>query len=404
MLIETSMPVPLPIDEPIPVKRTSPDATSFAIMFALEGIARGTLITVIPLQAYAILGEARDVSTLFLVVAAVGVVTSFSIPLLVRRIGRGRVYVLGGFCLVLCAAALATDTLAGQIVGMLARGFGTACLSITLSLFIMSYIPKRELVGSEPRRYLFSAAAWSIGPSLGVFLQIQIGWWTPYAFSGVFALLLLANFWRLRLKDTPAAPHGAKPASTPIASIIRFARQPRLRLAWAISFARMCWWGVFLNYTPLFLVSAGIDPEIGGLAGSIGNGFLFLTPIWGRIASRIGIRRSIMGAFAVAGIASAVAWAMASWPLLAGAIMVSGALGATCLDALGMIPFMRAVHPYERSEMMTVWRTNQDAADFASNTALAALLSLFELPVVFLAAAAVTLALMVVSRHLPRRM
>src|SRR5262249_16894306 len=51
------------------------------------------------------------------------------------------------------------------------------------------------------------------------------------------------------------------------------------RLAWAISFARMCWWGVFLNYTPLFLVSAGIDPEIGGLAGSIGNGFLFLTPI-----------------------------------------------------------------------------------------------------------------------------
>src|SRR5262249_29640292 len=140
------------------------------------------------------------------------------------------------------------------------------------------------------------------------------------AFSGVFALLVLANFWRLGLKDTPAPPRTPKPAPNPIASIVRFARQPRLRLAWAISFARMCWWGVFLNYTPLFLVNAGIDPEIGGLAGSIGNGFLFLTPLWGRIAARIGIRRSIIAGFAVAGGTAALAWATASWPLVAGAV------------------------------------------------------------------------------------
>src|SRR6185437_14662945 len=180
---------------------------------------------------------------------AAGLVASFSIPLLVRQIGHGRVYVLGGSCLFLCAVALASETLAGQVVAMLARGFGAACLSVALSLYIMSYIPKRELVRSEPRRYLFSAAAWSLGPSLGVFLQTRLGWWTPYAFSGAFALLVLANFWRLRLKEAPVPPRSAKPPS-PLANIVRFVRQPRLRLAWAISFARMCWWGVFLNYVP----------------------------------------------------------------------------------------------------------------------------------------------------------
>src|SRR5215471_4890535 len=50
----------------------------------------------------------------------------------------------------------------------------------------------------------------------------------------------------------------------------------------------------------------------------------------------------------------------------------------------------RAVHPYERAEMMTVWRTNQDAADFACNMALAVPPSFFSLPIVFLAAGAIS--------------
>jgi hypothetical protein len=287
---------------------------------------------------------------------------------------------------------------------MLARVFAAACLNVTLSLYIMEHIRKRDLVRSEPRRYLFSAAAWTVGPSLGVFLQTQFGSATAYGFSGLFALLLLANFWRMRLTDDPGSRRTMKSAPNPLASILRFARQPRLRLAWAICFARMWWWATFLNYLPVFIVSAGIDPQIGGLMASCGNGFLFLTPLWGRLGARFGLRKTIVGAFATAGGAAILSWLAAPWPLLAGLLMVSGALGATCLDALGMIPFMRAVHPYERAEMMTVFRTNQDAADFACNAALAVLLSFFALPVVFLAAGAITLALAVVSRHLPRRM
>src|SRR5262249_57427533 len=133
------------------VKRSAPGANSFALMFALESITRALLATVIPLQAYAILGEARDVSVLLLAVALTGLVGSFTIPLLIRRIGRRWVYPLGGACLLLCAVTLATQTLWGQVVAMLARVFGTACLNITLNLYIMDYIHKRDLVRSEPR-------------------------------------------------------------------------------------------------------------------------------------------------------------------------------------------------------------------------------------------------------------
>jgi MFS family permease len=398
------MALPLQANAFTPVNRARPGATSFAIMFTLEGVARGSLSTVIPLQAFAILRDARNVSALFLVVAGVGLVGSFAIPLLVRQIGRRWVYTIGGASLILCVVALATETLAGQVIGMLARVFGGACLSVTLSLYIMEYIRKRDLVRSEPRRYLFSAVAWSVGPSLGVFLQTKFGGAAAYGFSGLFALLLLGNFWRMRLRDDPAVRPASRRRMKPLASIVRFVRQPRLRLAWAISFARMCWWGVFLNYLPVFIVNAGLDAEIGGLMASCGNGLLFLTPLWGRLGRRFGLRRTIIGAFGIAGGAAVLAWLTAAWPLLSGLFMVSGALGATCLDALGMIPFMRAVHPYERAEMMTVWRTNQDAADFACNTALAVLLSFFALPVVFLTAGAISLALAVVSRHLPRGM
>src|SRR5437879_11495821 len=93
------------IDTVVPLERAAPEATTLAVMFALESVARATLATVIPLQAYAILREARDVSALFLAVAAAGLAASFAIPLLVRHIGRRWVYPLGGVCLILCAAA-----------------------------------------------------------------------------------------------------------------------------------------------------------------------------------------------------------------------------------------------------------------------------------------------------------
>jgi MFS family permease len=382
----------------------TPGATAFAVMFALESMARASLATVIPLQAYVLFGAARDVSLAFLAVAFTGLAGSFAIPLLIRRVGRRWVYPLGGACLVLAPLLFVTETIGGQLAGMLVRVFGTACLNITLNLYIMDYIHRRDLVRSEPRKFLFAAAAWTIGPSLGVLLFYRVGAWAANGFSAFCALLVLANFWRMRLQDNAAVAKATRAQPNPLASIGRFVAQPRLRLAWAIAFGRTCWWGAFMVYGPLLMVRADEDPMLGGLMVSAGSAMLFLTPAWGRIGARLGLRRTIVGAFCVAGAATFAA-GLAGWiSLLAAALLMVGALGGTCLDAVGNIPFLRAAHPYERPQMATVFRTYMDLADLITSGVMAAVLSFFELPVVFIVSGLAAFGLAALARHLPRSM
>src|SRR5882724_10109712 len=388
----------------VPTERAAPGANSFALRFALESITRALLVTVIPLQAYAIVGAARGVSLIFLTVAFAGLAGSFVIPLLIRRIGRRWVYPLGGFCLALCPMLLVTEMLPGQVGGMLVRVFGTACLNITLNLYVMDYIHKRDLVRSEPRKFLFSAAAWTLGPSLGVFLQYRLGAWAAEGLSTLCAILVIVNFWRLRLQDHPAVTPARKPPPNPLASIGRFVRQPRLRLAWLIAFGKTCWWGVFMTYGPLFMVRSGLDPMSGALMVSAASAMLFLTPVWGRIGAQLGLRRTIVAAYAVAGATTLAAWLAAPLPVVAGLFLMLGALGGTCLDSLGNIPFLRAAHSYERPQMATVFRTYLDVADLATSGVLALLLSFYELPSVFLACAIGCSALAAIARYLPRGM
>src|SRR3546814_11851981 len=90
-------------------------------MFTLESLARASLATVIPLQAYALLQDARDVSLLYFGVGTTGLIGSFTIPLLIRRFRRRWVYSMGVAFLILAAALLATGTIVGQAFGMLIR-------------------------------------------------------------------------------------------------------------------------------------------------------------------------------------------------------------------------------------------------------------------------------------------
>jgi MFS family permease len=391
--------------EAVPLKDlAAPGATAFAVMFALESMARALLATVIPLQAYVLFGAARDVSLAFLAVALTGLAGSFAIPLLIRRIGRRWVYPLGGACLVVAPVLFVTETIGGQLAGMLIRVFGTACLNITLNLYIMDYIHRRDLVRSEPRKFLFAAAAWTIGPSLGVLLFYRVGAWAANGLSAFCALLVLANFWRLRLQDNAAVAVATRPQPNALASIGRFLAQPRLLLAWAIAFGRTCWWGAFMVYAPLLMVRSNADPMFGGIIISAGSALLFLTPLWGRIGARFGLRRTISAAFCVAG-AATIAAGFAGWiPPLAAALLLIGALGGTCLDAIGNIPFLRAAHPYERPQMTTVFRTYMDLADLITSGVMAAVLSFLDLPFVFIAAGLASFAFAALARHLPRGM
>src|SRR5690606_8125112 len=122
----------------------TPGAVVFALLFALDSMARSLLGTVVPLLALRVLGNARDVSLLFSIVGWVGVALSLFIPAIVRRYRPRWVYTIGAGLLVVAPFLLALDSLLGLAGGMLARVFAAACLLNALNLYIMAYIRKRD--------------------------------------------------------------------------------------------------------------------------------------------------------------------------------------------------------------------------------------------------------------------
>ncbi len=383
---------------------TSPGAPVFAIMFTLESVARATLATVIPLQAYAILQEARDVSLLYFAVGVIGLVGSFTIPILIRKFRRRWVYSMAAVLNIVAAGLLATGTLTGQVSGMLLRAFAVASANITLSLYIMDYIRKRDLVHAEPMRLMFSAAAWTGGPTLGVWLYQEVGRGAPELVTAVAAALLLAYFWFLRLQENPAVAAATRPPPHPLSSIRRFVSQPRLRLAWIIPFGRSCWWARFFVYPPLYMVESGQGDLAGALLVSAGNALLIFTPWVGRLAAKVGIRAVAMTSFLLAGLCTAAATLVYDYPLAVALCLLGGAAATSALDAIGNIPFMRSVRAYERPQMTTVFRTYIDFSDLLPAGLFALLLTFFDFRAVFIASALGMFAVGLIARYLPKRM
>jgi len=381
---------------------TRPGSAAFALLFTLESIARAVIATVIPLQAYALLESSRAVSVAFMAVGAAGLAGSFLIPVLIRRLQRRWVYTLGGLCLILAALLLSLGGRWSLLGGMALRVFGVACLNITLSLYIMDWIQRGELVRSEPLRLTMAAGAWTFGPALGVWLYSRYGPLAADGLSAVAALLLLATFWVLRLGDHPAIVPGRPPAQSPLASIGRFLAQPRLRLAWLIAFGRSAWWGQFFTFAPLYMVIAGYGELAAAALISLGNAMLFLNLAVGRFAARCGVRLVIVTAFLLTGACSIAAALTTGRPLATAALLLAGAFGCSALDAVGNIPFLRSVRAHERAPMTTVFRTYLDMSDLLPPMLFALLLSFFGLASVFLTAGLWMLAIGLTARLLPR--
>src|SRR3546814_10043184 len=124
-------------------------------------------------------------------------------------------------------------------------------------------------------------------------------------------------------------------------NIRRFLAQPRLRLAWLIPFARSAFWTTFFVYPPLYIVKAGGAEMLAAAMLSGGQGLLFLAPVAGRLGSRFGIRRMIMGALAFSGLLSVVAGLVSPGPVAMAVIFFDARSGPVTLDALGKTQFLR---------------------------------------------------------------
>lgn len=386
------------------VKR--PGRVVFAIMFALESFARALLATIIPLQAYALLQSARDVSLLNSFVGIAGLASSFAIPLLIRRFRRRWVYTAGLVALMTAAGLLATHTLVGQVGGMLFRAFAVAAINIALTLYVLDYIRRKDLIRMEPLRIGLSTLSWTLGPVLGVWLYSSVAIWAAEALSIAASAVLIAYFWYLRLHENPAVAASTRPPPNPFAAIRRFIAQPRLRLGWFIPFSRSTWWAMLYVYPPLYLLQTSKDQGEfwGGLLVSACNALLILAPLFGKFAHRTGIRRPIIGSFCVAGACTVAAGLLYEHPLAVALAILLGALPCVMLDTVGNIPFMRSVRPLERPQMATVFRTYIDLSDLLPGAVYSVLLTFFDIRAVFFACGLFMFVAAGVARFLPKRL
>jgi len=376
---------------------------SLAILSAIESFARAILSTVIPLQALALLGDAQRVSLFFFSISIVSLCGTLTVPWLIRHVRRRWIYSLGGCLIILSSALMAYGSLGGLAAGMVVRVFGVVALTVCLNLYIMDHIARRDLIRSEPKRLFYSAAGWSLGPVVGVWLGTAVAPSAPYLLSIACAITLLGFFWMLRLGENTFAPsRTAQP--NPLRYIRRYFAQPRLVLAWSLAIGRNVWWVMFFIYTPIYTVTTGLGALVGGLAVSIGTGFLFLMPLFGWSARRFGLRRIFIAGFLCSGATTLAVALLTGDPLLGVALLICAALGMTAIDAGGNILFLRAAHPGERPEITTVYGTYRDVADLVTPGVFAILLKVFPFASVFAATGATMFGFAYVSRWINRRL
>jgi MFS family permease len=381
-----------------------PGPATFGMMFATGAFGRALVMTLIPLEAYVLMGNERNASLMFMSVALVNLLLGFGVPALIHRFRRRRIYWACGIIAAMGPLFLAMNMAAMLPLGSLCREFAGTSLLIVQNLYIMDHIKRRDFVRSEPIRLMFQAIAWGIGPYAGIMLYNRVDPWAAYGVAMAASLAELLYFHLMGIRDMAlVAPRAAKPRS-PLRFIKRFAVQPRLRLAYAIAFSRSCWWVLLNVYGPIYMVKTGATPEQGGLVVTCGNLMLFSTMGVGWVARRIGTRLVIMGAFALSGCATlATAFAYPS-PWAGFGFFVIGALGAVALDAVGGVVFLRAVRARERPEMTMVYVTFIQTSQFIPTAVFAILLTLFDFPVIFVATSALLFWAVWISRHVPRGM
>lgn len=379
-------------------------AATFVRLFTLEAICRALLATIVPLLAYKYLQDAQKVSLLYLVLNGVGLAVGLTIPLLLHVVARRWIVTLGCALYIVAGFSLAQAGLTGLIIGLSGQVLGTALLELTVNLYLMDHIPRRELNSFEPKRLLFAGIGFAVGPWLGVWLHHNLDERAPFYIVSLVALVLAIYFWHQRLGGHDAIKAAVGPPPNPFRCLPRYLAQPRLVLAWVLAAGRNGWWVMFFVYTPIFVLEAGLDPEVGGALVSLGVAPMLFVRYWGRLGARYGIRQLLVVSYIGCGVFSIAAGFMASEPWVAIGLLWVAALTATMVDGAGNVPFLRAVHPLERSEMTPVFMTFRFATSLLTPALFAIVLAVLPLDFVFVVGGGVAIVMGLLSTYLPRRL
>ena len=377
---------------------------SFARLNALEGIARSLLVGVIPLLALEALGSKEAVTRAYLIGSVLTLAITLNFASLERLLQRRWVVTLGSaFILIAILIFLFSD---GMIMAL---GIGlsqaaASLFSVCLSLYIMDYIGKKDLIFTETRRLLYAGVAWGIGPTLGLWMWKNSGDWSPFALSLILAASMLAYFWYLRL-----VPGGAiRPAQSHPPGIFKiipryFAQRP-MRIAYWIAMSRAIFWMTLFVYGPIYVVEAELPAWVAGALLSLASALLLISPLIRRLATRVSTRLTIVGGLFLAGTSMLALFAIGEARPIGLLFWITASLGGVALDVLGNIPFMRMVKPHERTEMTMIFSTWREGSQLLTPLLVSLLLLVLPFEYYYLLLALLLAAAGVTATYLPRRL
>ena len=360
------------------------------------------LVTIVPLQAYKLLGDKHAVVVLYFLVSATGLTGSMLVPWLVQKIRHHGTLILGSSCMIAAALMLSQHSLRLLVPGLAIQLYGSATIIICLNVYVLKVVPRQEFTRFEPLRIVCSGAAWVIGPYLGVRLENHVAEWLPYVAAAGVSFIQLSFFLFLRRHEPQGSADEIVRRANPARFIRRYFRQPRLVLAWLLSVTRAGWWDLFYKFGPVFLVANGLSEETAGIVASIGSACMLTVIFWGWVWRRIGIRNLVTAAYVLAGFLTLLVAGTSDFPLVGAYLLIGAAVATSIIDSSGNVPFLYAVRPRERAEMTSFYATYRDMARMTFPGVYTLLLAVFPFPVIFLAGGGIMITLSRCARKLPR--
>ena len=113
-------------------------------------------------------------------------------------------------------------------------------------------------------------------------------------------------------------------------------------------------------YLPIFAIENGLGERLAGIALSMTNAALFLTPFMLRWMQRHSVRHAVRIGFTVSGILFSLASLGAGIPWITVLCLMCGSLFLILLDISAGLPFSLALKPSERTEMSAVYSSFRD--------------------------------------------
>lgn len=355
-------------------------------------------------MTYDALGSKQAVTLVYLLASVLTLAITLNFARLERWLRRRQVVTLGaGLSFLSAMVFLFGDGYELSLAIGLQKAAGSL-FAVCLSLYIMDYIGKKELIVTESRRIFYSGIAWIIGPTLGIWLWNQTWHWVPFALMILTTVFTLGYFWYLRLGTNELISKAKTASVNPLILIPRYFSQTTLRIAYLITLTRSIFWLTLFIYGPIYVVEAGLPYWVAGGLISLTSALMLFSALISKLVGRFGVRLVIVIAQNICAFAL-VMLCLTGAPKPIGLVYwVLAAVGAAALDVVGNIPFMRLVKAHERSEMTMIFSTWREVSNLL--TPLMVFLVLLVAPIelfYLLLALLLSLASIAVS-FLPRRL